>query len=106
MGLVLEAVPRARLDERVAAIAARIAAVPKNQLMMQKIMVNQAYDAMGLANTQRFATLFDGMTRHSPEGVWFKQRAEEAGFKQAVKDRDGGAPIAPGVSRPLSPWKK
>jgi enoyl-CoA hydratase len=106
LGLVLEAVPRARLDERVAVIASRIAAVPKNQLMMQKLMVNQAYDAMGLANTQRFATLFDGITRHSPEGVWFKQRAEQAGFKQAVKERDGGAPIAPGVSRPLSPWKK
>jgi len=106
LGLVLEAVPRTKLDERVAALAARIAAVPKNQLMMQKMMVNQAYDAMGLANTQRFATLFDGITRHSPEGVWFKQRAEEAGFKQAVRERDGGAPIAPGVSRPLSPWKK
>ena len=106
LGLVLEAVPRAELDARVAALAARIAAVPKNQLMMQKIMVNQAYDAMGLANTQRFATLFDGITRHSPEGAWFKQRAEEAGFKQAVRERDGGAPIAPGVSRPLAPWKK
>jgi enoyl-CoA hydratase len=102
LGLVLEAVPRAGLDARVAAIAERIAAVPKNQLMMQKMMVNQAYDAMGLANTQRFATLFDGITRHSPEGVWFKQRAEEAGFKQAVRERDGGAPIAPGVSRPLA----
>jgi enoyl-CoA hydratase len=105
IGLVLEAVPRAALDERVAAIAARIAAVPKNQLMMQKIMVNQAYDAMGLANTQRFATLFDGITRHSPEGVWFKRRAEEAGFKQAVRERDSGAPIAPDASRPLAPWK-
>jgi len=106
LGLVLEAVPRAELDARVATLAARIAAVPKNQLMMQKMMVNQAYDAMGLANTQRFATLFDGITRHSPEGVWFKQRAEEAGFKQAVRERDGGAPIAPGISRPLAPWKK
>ena len=104
LGLVLEAVPRTELDARVAALAERIAAVPKNQLMMQKMMVNQAYDAMGLANTQRFATLFDGITRHSPEGVWFKQRAEEAGFKQAVRERDGGAPIAPGVSRPLA-WK-
>lgn len=104
LGLVLEAVPRAELDARVVALAERIAAVPKNQLMMQKIMVNQAYEAMGLANTQRFATLFDGITRHSPEGVWFKQRAEEAGFKQAVRERDGGAPIAPGVSRPLA-WK-
>jgi enoyl-CoA hydratase len=105
LGLVLEAVPRARLDARVAEIVARIAAVPKNQLMMQKMMVNQAYDAMGLANTQRFATLFDGITRHSPEGVWFKQRAEEVGFKQAVRERDGGAPIAPEASRPLAAWR-
>jgi enoyl-CoA hydratase len=104
LGLVLEAVSRAKLDERVASIAARIAAVPKNQLMMQKMMVNQAYDSMGLANTQRFATLFDGMTRHSPEGLWFKRRAEEVGFKQAVQERDGGAPIAPEASRPLWQW--
>jgi len=104
LGLVLEAVPRAQLDARVAALAARISSVPKNQLMMQKMMVNQAYDSMGLANTQRFATLFDGITRHSPEGVWFKRRAEEAGFRQAVKERDGGEPIAPDVSRRLSPF--
>lgn len=106
LGLVLEAVPLSRLDERVAAIAARIAAVPKNQLMMQKLVVNQAYDAMGLANTQRFATLFDGITRHSPEGLWFKRRAEEVGFKQAVRERDGGAPIAPDASRPLAPRRE
>ncbi len=105
LGLVLEAVPRARLDARVAEIAARIASVPKNQLMMQKLLVNQAYDAMGLANTQRFATLFDGITRHSPEGVWFKQRAEEVGFKQAVRERDSGEPIAPDASRPLASWR-
>ena len=105
LGLVLQALPREQLDERVAEVAARIAAVPKNQLMMQKLMINQAYDSMGLANTQRFATLFDGITRHSPEGVWFKKRAEEAGFKRAVDERDGGAPIAPGVSRPLAGWR-
>ena len=106
LGLVLEAVPRARLDARVAQVAERIAAVPKNQLMMQKLMVNQAYEAMGLANTQRFATLFDGITRHSPEGVWFKRRAAEVGFKQAVRERDSGAPIAPDASRPLAGWRK
>ena len=48
---------------------------------------------MGLANTQMIATIFDGITRHSPEGIWFKQRAEEVGFKQAVAERDSGAPI-------------
>jgi enoyl-CoA hydratase len=45
------------------------------------------------------ATLFDGITRHSPEGAWFKQRAEAVGFKQAGEARDSGAPIAPSVSR-------
>ncbi len=104
MGLVLESVPLDELDGRVDALAARMAGVPKNQLMMQKLMINQAYDNMGLSNTQMFATLFDGITRHSPEGVWFKERAEQVGFKQAVRERDSGEPIAEGVSRPLSPY--
>ena len=105
IGLVLESVPLAELDQRVNAMAERMAGVPKNQLMMQKLMVNQAYENMGMHNTQMFATLFDGITRHSPEGVWFKQRAEEVGFKQAVAERDSGAPIAADVSKPLSPYR-
>jgi enoyl-CoA hydratase len=56
--------------------------------MMQKLMINQALANMGLETTQMMATLFDGITRHSPEGVAFKARAEEVGFKQAVKERD------------------
>ena len=104
LGLVLESVPLVQLDKRVETLAQRMAGVPKNQLMMQKMMINQAYENMGLNNTQMFATLFDGITRHTPEGVWFKQRAEEVGFKQAVVERDSGAPIADGVSRPLSPY--
>lgn len=105
MGLVLESCPLTQLDERVDELAQRMAGVPKNQLMMQKLMVNQAYENMGLQNTQMFATLFDGITRHSPEGVWFKQRTEEVGFKQAVQERDSGDPIAPDASRPLSPYR-
>ncbi len=101
LGLVLDSVPRDQLDARIEQLAARMAGVPRNQLMMQKLMINQAYENMGLHSTQMTATLFDGITRHSPEGVWFKQRAEEAGFKQAVKERDSGDPIAPGWSRPF-----
>ena len=93
MGLVHDAVPADRLDATVDALAGRMAGVPKNQLMMQKLMINQAYENMGLANTQMIATLFDGMTRHSPEGVWFKNYAEEHGFHAAVEWRDSGRPI-------------
>jgi len=93
MGLVHDAVPPAELDAAVEALAARIAGVPKNQLMMQKLMINQAYDNMGMQATQMFATIFDGITRHSPEGMWFKKLAEEKGFHAAVRWRDSGEPI-------------
>ena len=93
MGLVFQAVPLEELDEAVNRLVNRIKGVPKNQLMMMKMMVNQAYENMGLASTQAIATLFDGMARHTPEGVWFKKRAEEVGFKQAVAERDSGDPI-------------
>jgi enoyl-CoA hydratase len=93
MGLVLDAVPAERLESRVMELAQRMAGVPKNQLMMQKLMVNQAYENMGLAATQMFATLFDGITRHSPEGVWFREHAAKHGFHEAVRVRDSGEPI-------------
>ena len=93
MGLVFQSVPLAELDETVNQLTNRIKGVPKNQLMMMKMLVNQAYENMGLASTQTIATLFDGMARHSPEGIWFKKRAEEVGFKQAVSERDSGDPI-------------
>ena len=74
--------------------------MPQNQLMMQKLMINQAYENMGLANTQMIATLFDGITRHSPEGVWFKQYAERHGFHEAVRWRDSGKPIPSARRKP------
>jgi enoyl-CoA hydratase len=94
IGLVLDAVPAARLDAAVEALAARVAAVPKNQLMLHKLAVNQAYENMGLAATQLVATFFDGIARHTPEGLRFKARAEAAGFRQAVRERDAGTPLA------------
>ena len=93
MGLIQKAVSLNELDRTVRLLTERIKGVPKNQLMMMKMSVNQAYENMGLASSQTIATLFDGIARHSPEGVHFKQRAEEVGFKQAVTERDSGDPI-------------
>jgi enoyl-CoA hydratase len=99
MGLVYQAVPAKELDKAVNALAARMAGVPKNQLMMQKLMINQAYDNMGLESTQMMATLFDGITRHSPEGAWFKNYAAAHGFQAAVRWRDSGKPIPGGKAK-------
>ena len=90
MGLVLKAVPDAELDDTVEAFVARMATVPINQLAMQKMVINQAIEATGIMNTQRLATVFDGITRHSPEGMNFKRRSEAVGWKQAVEERDQG----------------
>jgi enoyl-CoA hydratase len=95
-GLVLESVPADALDARVEELADRMAGVPINQLVMQKLMINQAYDNMGLHGTQILATVFDGITRHSPEGRWFQQLAAEEGFHAAVEWRDSGRWIPEG----------
>ena len=99
IGLALESVPEAELDVAVKRLVDRLQGVPKNQLMMTKMVVNQAYETMGLSNTQMLATLFDGVSRHSPEGMWFRERAQQVGFKQAVMERDSGAPIAADVEK-------
>jgi enoyl-CoA hydratase len=101
MGLVLDAVPADQLEDRVLQLAKRMSGVPKNQLMMQKLMINTAYENMGLASTQTLATLFDGITRHSPEGVAFREHAARAGFHDAVRLRDSGE-LIPG-SKPTPP---
>ncbi len=97
-GLASSAVPAAELDEEVQALAARIAAVPRNQLAMQKLVVNGAVEAMGLAAAQTISTVFDGITRHSAEGFWFKRYAEQHGWHEAVEWRDSGRPIPDGAA--------
>jgi enoyl-CoA hydratase len=87
-GLAIEAAPAAELDDRFEALLERIARVPINQLVMHKLLVNQALYAQGLQATQVLGTFFDGIARHTPEGFAFQQRAAEAGFKEAVRERD------------------
>ena len=89
IGLVLKSVPDEELDLEVEALATRMASVPINQLAMQKLVINSAVEAQ-INQTQRLATVFDGISRHSPEGMNFKARVESVGWKQAVQERDGG----------------
>lgn len=87
-GLAVESHPASELDQAVEELAARIAMLPLNQLQMMKLLVNQSLYAQGLHQTQIIGTVFDGITRHTPEGHAFQKRAAEAGFKQAVRERD------------------
>lgn len=95
-GLANLSVPASELDDAAMALARRIAGVPRSHLAMHKMVVNQVMLNMGLEQTQMLATVFDGITRHNPEGLWFRRYAQEQGFKAAVQWRDSGRPIPEG----------
>jgi enoyl-CoA hydratase len=86
-GLACESAPADELDEAALALARRVALLPANQLHMMKLLVNQAYEQMGLRVTQLIGTLLDGDARHTPEGVAFSRRARES-VGAAVAERD------------------
>ena len=87
-GLAIEAPEPDRLDERTEVLVQRIAAMPLNQLMMVKLALNSALLAQGVENSRMISSVFDGISRHTREGYSFAARAAEAGFKQAVRERD------------------
>lgn len=95
-GLANIAVPVAELDAACDKLADRISGVPRSHLAMHKLVVNNAMLTMGLEQTQSLATVFDGITRHNPEGMWFRRQAQAEGFKSAVDWRDSGRPIPEG----------
>ncbi len=88
IGLILEAVPDDELQHRARELAARIALVPLNQLVMLKLLCNQTIENMGFASSRTLGILFDGVARHTQEGIDFLRRAMEVGWRQAVRERD------------------
>jgi len=87
--LINEAVPFDRLEARVAEIAADLATIPVSQLSAMKLMVNQAYENMGLASTQTLGPILDGLMRNTPDALDFIDRAERDGVRAVVTERDG-----------------
>ncbi len=92
-GLANLSVPSGELEAATMKLVARIAGVPRSHLAMHKMVVNQVLQNMGLEQTQTLATLFDGISRHNPEGLWFRRYAQRHGFKAAIEWRDSGRPI-------------
>jgi len=87
--LINQAVPFAQLEETVAALAADLCAIPSSQLAAMKLVVNQAYENMGLGSTQTLGPILDGLMRNTPDALRFIERAESEGVRAVVETRDG-----------------
>jgi enoyl-CoA hydratase len=88
LGLILEVVPDEELERTAFELASRMARLPLNQLIMLKLLCNQTVENMGFQSSRLFGTLFDGIARHTQEGIDFVRRAMEVGWRQAVRERD------------------
>ena len=87
--LINAAVPFERLAEEVGERAAALASLPSSQLAAMKLIVNQAYENMGLASTQLLGPVLDGLMRNTPDAHRFIELAEREGVGAAVARRDG-----------------
>jgi enoyl-CoA hydratase len=92
IGLINASVPFARLEDEVAARAQQLVSIPRSQLSAMKLVVNHAYENMGLASTQTLGPILDGLMRNTPDAHRFLELAERDGVHAAVARRD--APFA------------
>ena len=89
MGMILECVPDEVLQEHAAALAQRMAQLPLNQLQMMKWLLDDVARHQYQPDTSRLlGFLFDGVARHTQEGLDFVARAQEVGWREAVRERD------------------
>jgi len=87
--LINAAVPFEELERAVAEQARQLATIPSSQLAAMKLIVNQAYENMGLRATQTLGPILDGLMRNTPDGLAFVERATAEGVRAATTDRDG-----------------
>lgn len=89
LGMVLECVPDDELAARAMGLAQRVAHVPLNQLQMIKAALNDvARTTYDPERSRLLGSLFDGVARHTQEGIDFVARSEEIGWREAVRERD------------------
>ena len=89
VGLINRAVPFERLEETVRQTARQLASIPLSQLAAMKLVVNHAYETMGLNATQILGPILDGLMRNTPDAIDFIRQAEREGVRSVVARRDG-----------------
>ena len=88
IGLVSYVCPAEEIEARVEAHAKRFQHIPANQLALNKLLINQAFENMGLRTTQLLGTLFDGITRHTEEAYQWVESFDTKGFREVISERD------------------
>ena len=88
IGLVSRVFPAEDLAEETIRYASRFRHIPANQLALNKLLINQAFENMGLRTTQMLGTLFDGVTRHTEEAYRWVEDFGRVGFRETIRRRD------------------
>lgn len=88
IGLVSRVCPADQIASEVEAHAQKFKHIPANQLALNKLLINQAFENMGLRTTQLLGTLFDGVTRHTEEAHRWAESFKEKGFREVIRERD------------------
>ena len=88
IGLVSHVVDPSDIAAVVEAEARRFANIPANQLALNKLLINQAFENMGLRTSQMLGTFFDGVTRHTEEAYQWVEGFAAKGFREVVRERD------------------
>ena len=89
IGLINEAVPFDQLEDTVRQRADELASIPSSQLAAMKLVVNHAFEAMGISSTQVLGPILDGLMRNTPDALRFVERASSDGVRAVIEDRDG-----------------
>jgi enoyl-CoA hydratase len=87
--LINRAVPFSELEATVREQAGQLASLPASQLAAMKLIVNQAYENMGLRSTQALGPILDGLMRNTPDALRFVETAEKEGVGAVIERRDG-----------------
>ena len=88
IGLVSQVCAPDEISAVVEEEARRFRHIPANQLALNKLLVNQAFENMGLRTSQMLGTFFDGMTRHTEEAYRWVESFAERGFREVIRERD------------------
>jgi enoyl-CoA hydratase len=88
-GLINKSVPFDELEAAVKRAADELVSIPSSQLAAMKLIVNHAFESMGMGAVQTLGPILDGLMRNTPDADRWIDLAATEGVRTAVAQRDG-----------------